>query len=78
MSKHNNLENVIDQFLNGKAGELQPHTIPLTDAMIERLELYANEFDITVEEAASALLWGYLISIDHATEKVRNQIMPKN
>ena len=78
MSNHKDLENVIEQYLDGKAGELQPHTIPLTDAMRERLAVYANEFDITLEQAASALLWSYMIGIDHAAEKVKQQIMPRN
>lgn len=73
-----NLKPVLDQFLNGKAGEFNIKHIPLTDSMIERLEVFADELDISVQECASFLLWSYLLDVEHKANAIKENIMPRN
>ncbi|HKK44504.1 MAG TPA: hypothetical protein VJ964_03220 [Balneolaceae bacterium] len=78
MKHKKNIKSVLDQFLDGKAGELEPASIPLTQGMRERLEPFAQQMDITIEQAASFLLWAYLVDIERTTEKIKNKIFRKN
>lgn len=72
------LRPVLDSYLKEGKDLFEIKHIPLTPGMIKQCEQFAGLWDVTVQEAASFLLFAYLQDLEQRRDYVLNKVMPKN